>query len=109
MRVVGTAVTPAVPEAEAPEVAGVAGVAGPVEAPAGANPLNWDRVTPEEPARALNWLSKLDSSASRSVGLWTEGICVLIFCRSAQLLESFWPSDRRVASLASSWVCWPCS
>ncbi len=47
--------------------------------PAGVNPLNWARVTPELPARALNWLSKLDSSASTSVGVWTEGIWVLIF------------------------------
>ena len=29
--------------------------------PAGAKPLNWASVTPDEAARSLNWLSKLDS------------------------------------------------
>ena len=61
---------------------------------AGANPLNWVRVTPELAVSPLNWLSNEDSSASMSVGFCTLGICVVIFWRSAQLVDSFCCSVR---------------
>ena len=81
---VGTAVTPVdavAPPAAEPAVALVAGAAAavPVAEAAGVKPLNWARLTPEDAARPLNWLSKEDSSASMSVGLWTVGISVAIF------------------------------
>ncbi len=76
---------------------------------AGAKPLNWVRLTPDVDVSELNWLSNEDSSASTSIGVCTLGICVLIFWRSAQLLESRCCSVRSAASFAWSAVSWPCS
>ena len=89
----GTATTPnGVPWAALDPAVGV-GVAD--AADAGTNPLNWLRETPDDAARPLNWLSNEDSSASISVGLWTLGIWVAIFSRSAQLFVRLCFSDLR--------------